>query len=70
MSNFTIAYHDQREADAEIWIKHRPTCGCCKQKIQSEKLYDIPGIGLVCEECLYDWMHYTDDYIADNWDSL
>jgi uncharacterized CHY-type Zn-finger protein len=50
--------HSQEQEDA---LEKRPLCSWCRQRIQSEHLYNIDG-DLVCQTCINGCKEDTDDY--------
>lgn len=52
----------RHDAEQEAWLRSRPTCSCCKERIQDEQAYRVHG-KWICEECMAVCLEYVEDYI-------
>lgn len=60
MDNYDL--FERHDAENEKWLSSRPICSCCGEHIQDDMLYDIGG-KLICEECIKEFRHCTDNYM-------
>lgn len=55
---------EANEAKAETWLKSRPVCDRCKQRIQDERLFALFG-DLYHTECAEElFCHSTEEYVT------
>lgn len=48
-----IAHHESE------WLKSRPTCAWCGERITDEFAYEFPSGDVVCEECVSEYVYET-----------
>lgn len=52
---------DRYFAEQERRLSMRPVCRFCGEHIQDGYAYEIPKVGTVCEQCIYDCKFYIND---------
>ncbi len=56
-----IADFLRHDAEQEAWLKSRPKCSCCKERIQDEEAYKFDDKWVHCD-CLIQYRVDVDDY--------
>ena len=51
----------RHDAEQEAWLKRRPKCSCCKERIQDEEAYKFDN-RWICQDCLIEYRVDVDDY--------
>ena len=52
----------RHDAQQEAWLKRRPKCSCCKERIQDEQAFNVHGKWFH-EECMAACLEYVDEYV-------
>lgn len=54
----------RHDAQQEAWLRSRPKCSCCGERIQDEQAYHFEGKKeiWICEECMCVHLEYVEDY--------
>lgn len=51
----------RHDAQQEAWLRSRPKCFCCRERIQDEEAYHIHD-KWYCTECMAVFLEYVDDF--------
>ena len=63
--------YERWDAEQADWLRKRPTCDRCHEKIQDEYAYEIEPGELWCENCANEWVKEqrkdVEDLLKEEW---